>query len=164
MYPFICWWTPFHLVAIVNEAVMDVATRLPAWARAFLSLLCVFTPERGSAESYWWFCVSLLGEPPTCFPQHLHPCMWGSSFSVSSPTLVIFCFVFNYSHPSQFEVVLVLFTVSPLHMNLQVVNFQRRECAFACPVTQVSSRVWHALSSACFLYKLLCFCVLYCIE
>ena len=34
--------------------------------------------------------------------------------------------------------------------------------AFACPVTQVSSRVWRTLSCACILYKWLCFCVLYC--
>ena len=26
-------------------------------------------------------------------------------------------------------------TVSPLHMNLLVVNFQRRERTFACPIT-----------------------------
>ena len=33
-------------------------------------------------------------------------------------------------------------TVSPLHMNLQAVNFQGCKDAFTCPVTQVSSQVW----------------------
>ena len=28
-------------------------------------------------------------------------------------------------------------TISPLHTNLQVVNFQRSECAFTCPITLV---------------------------
>ena len=39
-------------------------------------------------------------------------------------------------------------TVSPLHMNLQVENFQRCKRAFTCPITQVSSRVWCTLSLA----------------
>ena len=53
-------------------------------------------------------------------------------------------------------------TVSPLHTNLQVANFQRYEHAFPGPVMEVSSRVWRTLSRACILYKWLCFCVLYC--
>ena len=57
-----------------------------------------------------------------------------------------------------------LVTVSPLHTNLQVANFQRCERAFTCPIKQVSSRVWRTLSHVCTLYKWLCFCVLYCAE
>ena len=52
--------------------------------------------------------------------------------------------------------------VSSTHMNLQVVNFQRYEHAFACPVTLVPSCVWCTLSHACIVYKWLCFCVPYC--
>ena len=53
-------------------------------------------------------------------------------------------------------------TVSPLHTNLQVVNFQRCERAFTGPITQISSCVWCTLSHAFILCKLLCFRVLYC--
>ena len=52
------------------------------------------------------------------------------------------------------------YTVSPLHTNLQVVNFQQCEHAFACPVLQVSSSVWRLLLHVCILYKRLCFSVL----
>ena len=31
------------------------------------------------------------------------------------------------------------YTVSPLHMNLQVVNFQRCKCVFTCPIMSVQS-------------------------
>ena len=55
------------------------------------------------------------------------------------------------------------YRVSPLHMNLQVVNFQRWECLFASLIISVSSFVWHALSHACILHNRLYFCVLYCI-
>ena len=30
-----------------------------------------------------------------------------------------------------------LYTVSPLNINLQVANFQRSECVFACPITKL---------------------------
>ena len=53
-------------------------------------------------------------------------------------------------------------TRSPLHTNLKVANFQRRECVFTCPIMEVRSRVWCPLSCVCILYKWLCFCVLYC--
>ena len=53
-------------------------------------------------------------------------------------------------------------TISPLHTNLQVANFQRCECVFTCPIMEVRSRVWCPLSCVCILYKWLCFCVLYC--
>ena len=53
-------------------------------------------------------------------------------------------------------------TASPLHMNLQAVNFQRCNWAITCPITQESSRVWCTLSRACILYKWSCFCVLHC--
>ena len=55
-------------------------------------------------------------------------------------------------------------TVSPLHMYLQVAYFQRWEHISACLITKVSSLVWHILSCARILYKLLFFCVLYCTE
>ena len=76
--------------------------------------------------------------------------------------------------PVSFKVMLFIFkflillelnfcAVSPLHMNLHVVNFQRGKCVFTCPVTYVSSRVWRTLSCVCVLYRWLCFCALYCI-
>ena len=42
-------------------------------------------------------------------------------------------------------------TVSPLHTNLQAVDFQRgkRVCMFACPIIEVSWHVWHPLSHVC---------------
>ena len=40
-----------------------------------------------------------------------------------------------------------------LHMNLQVANFQRCKCAFACPTMKVSSHIWSTLSCVCTLYK-----------
>ena len=49
-------------------------------------------------------------------------------------------------------------TVNPLHVNLQVVNFQRYECTFTCRITKVSSRVWCTWSLVCILVQ--CFCVL----
>ena len=52
--------------------------------------------------------------------------------------------------------------VSPLHVNLQVVNFQKHERALTCPITSVSSHVWSTLSHTCILYKWMCFCVLSC--
>ena len=55
-------------------------------------------------------------------------------------------------------------TVRPLYTNLQVLNIQRCKRAFACPITQVSSCIWHTLSCACILNRWLCFCGLYCIE
>lgn len=39
-------------------------------------------------------------------------------------------------------------TVSLLHVNFQVANFQRWECAVACPVSYVSPRVWYTRSCA----------------
>ena len=51
--------------------------------------------------------------------------------------------------------------VSPSHMNHQVVNFQRCECVFTCPIMWVSWHVWHTLSCVCILCKWLCSCVLY---
>ena len=50
--------------------------------------------------------------------------------------------------------------VSPLHTNVQIVNFQSFRHDFAYPITQVSSRIWCTLSCVCSLYKWLCFCVL----
>ena len=37
-------------------------------------------------------------------------------------------------------------TISPLHTNLQVANFQRCECVFTCPIMWVSSRDWCTFS------------------
>ena len=54
--------------------------------------------------------------------------------------------------------------VSSLLTNLQVVNFQRCEHSFTCPVTQVSSRVWRTLPHAQLLYKWLCFSVEHYLE
>ena len=51
--------------------------------------------------------------------------------------------------------------VSPLHTDLQVSVFQRCKREFACPVPELSSRVWRTLLPACDLYTWLCFCVLY---
>ena len=53
------------------------------------------------------------------------------------------------------------YTVNPLHVNLQVVNFQTYECTFTCQITEVSSHVWCTWSLVCILYKPQCFCVLY---
>ena len=39
----------------------------------------------------------------------------------------------------------LVFTVSPLHMNLQVGSFQRCEHAFACPITWTSSHLYIVL-------------------
>lgn len=58
-------------------------------------------------------------------------------------------------------------TVSRLHRNLQVANSQSCKRVFACPITYISSRVWHTLLGACILYKWLCFAVFtvkHCIE
>ena len=52
-------------------------------------------------------------------------------------------------------------TVSPLHVNLQVANFQRFEHAVHVS-NPLSSHVWRTLSRACTLCRWLCFCVLYC--
>ena len=44
--------------------------------------------------------------------------------------------------------------------NFKVEKSPRCKHAFTCPIMKVSSRVWHALSHVCSLYKWLCFCVL----
>ena len=52
--------------------------------------------------------------------------------------------------------------VSLLHTNPpSSLNFQRCKCAFASPITKVSSCVRHTLSHACILYKGLYSCILY---
>lgn len=54
-----------------------------------------------------------------------------------------------------------IFTVSPLHISLQVVNSQRSNC----PFTYVSSRVWCTLSYVCALKVVVLLCTLqYCME
>ena len=53
-----------------------------------------------------------------------------------------------------------IYTVSSLPTNLQVVNFQRSEHVFACPITKVSSRVWCTLSHVCILYVVVFLCTL----
>ena len=40
-------------------------------------------------------------------------------------------------------------TVSPLHMNLKAVDFQRAEYVFTCPIMDVSWHVWCTLSHMC---------------
>ena len=52
-------------------------------------------------------------------------------------------------------------TVSSLHTDLQVANFQRCRCAFTWPIMYVSSRVWYTLSHEHIFHKWFCFCVLY---
>ena len=52
-------------------------------------------------------------------------------------------------------------TVSSLHTDLQVANFQRDRCAFTWPIMYVSSRVWYTLSHEHIFHKWFCFCVLY---
>lgn len=54
------------------------------------------------------------------------------------------------------------YSIIPLYTHLQTVSFQRRECAFSCPIMQVTSCAWHTLSHVCIFYKQLSFCVLYC--
>ena len=58
------------------------------------------------------------------------------------------------------------YTVSSLHTILQVVNFQRCECAFACPVTIVhmSGVHCHMHASSKSSYAFVHFTVQYCIE
>ena len=69
-----------------------------------------------------------------------------------------------YFYDSKFPTYEFIFMiVRSLHMNLQVVNFQRCKRIFACPITEVSPGVWHALSHVCLLCKWLCLCVLHCI-
>ena len=53
------------------------------------------------------------------------------------------------------------YIISLLHMNLQVANFQRCKCVCTCPITWLSSHVWHTSSCVCILYKWLRLCVVY---
>ena len=86
------------------------------------------------------------------FPFHFPS--YPYSFLISSPPIMIYKLLPLMK--------LTINTVNPLHMSLQIVNFHRYGYAFPCPNTSGSSPICCTLSSACILYKWLCFCVLYC--
>lgn len=99
----------FYMLPLVKGAAMKVLIQVFIWLYLFSILLGIYPRMELLGHM-----VTVFGfeEPPKCFPWQLHHFTFSSAtyggfnFSTSSPILGIFC-VFEYSHPSECEVVKV---------------------------------------------------------
>ena len=91
----------FHLLAIVNNAAMNICVQVFVWAPVFSSLGCI--PRSGFAELHGNH--TFIGEPPNCLPQGMHHFTFPPSMKESSN----FCFPFPNFHFHQYLFSGVLF-------------------------------------------------------
>lgn len=95
----------FHLLPSMNDAVLNMGIQM---SESLLSVLLNIYPEW--MLDHMVMLLSTFGGTSTLFSMSAASCAFpqaghkGSNFSISSPTLVIFC-SFDNSHPNGYEVI-----------------------------------------------------------
>ena len=101
-------WGYIHLLAIMNNAAMNMGVQVPPWIPAFCSFGDI--SRRELLEHVQILCVTFWGTTTLCSTtlyRFTFPPAMDHDFSVSapSPTLVISCCIFGNSHVSGCKVV-----------------------------------------------------------
>ena len=92
LYPLVCYLGCFHVLAIINKAVMKIGAHVPFSNQCF-HFFWIYTQE-WNCWITWHFWFIFLRNLHTVFPPTLQD---GSLFSTSSPTFVI-CSLFDDGH------------------------------------------------------------------